>query len=76
MEIIKTRLQDSTDVMTGLLANETRLETFDDLADEIVKSIKNGNKLILYSNEIFTSHVLYYSGDIVGRFRKKVNGQL
>ncbi len=71
MDLIKTRIQDSIDVKTRLLTNEELLKTVDRLADEIVKAIKNGNKLILCGNGGSASDALHFAGEIVGRFQKE-----
>lgn len=71
--IIKDRIHDSIDVKQGVLQNEKLLNTVSDLADEIVKAVKNGNKLILCGNGGSASDALHFAGEIVGRFQKERN---
>lgn len=70
-ELIKTRIQDSIDVKSRLLNNEELLKIVENLADEIVKAIKSGNKLILCGNGGSASDALHFAGEIVGRFQKE-----
>lgn len=70
-ELITTLIQDSIDVKMGLLSDVVLLNTVENLADEIVKSIQNGNKLILCGNGGSASDSLHFAGEIVGRFQKE-----
>lgn len=70
-ELIKERIQDSIDVKMGLLGNEELLIIVEKLADEIVKAIKTGHKLVLCGNGGSASDALHFAGEIVGRFQKE-----
>ncbi len=70
-ELIKERIQDSINVKMGLLGNEKLLNTVENLADEIVKAISSGHKLVLCGNGGSASDALHFAGEIVGRFQKE-----
>lgn len=70
-ELIKARIQDSIDVKMGLLSNEELLYNVENLANEIVKAIQNGNKIVLCGNGGSASDALHFAGEIVGRFQKE-----
>ncbi len=70
-ELIRTRIQDSINVKAGLLDNKELLVTVEKLACEIVKSIQNGNKIVLCGNGGSASDALHFAGEIVGRFQKE-----
>ncbi len=70
-DLIKTRVQDSIDVKMDLLKNEQLLSTVEKVADEIVKTIESGHKLVLCGNGGSASDVLHFAGEIVGRFQKE-----
>jgi len=69
--LIKERIQNSINVKMRLLSNEELIKTVDDLSDEIVNAIKNGNKLVLCGNGGSASDALHFAGEIVGRFQKE-----
>lgn len=71
IEIVKKRIQDSIDVKSDLLLNETLLNTVSALADEIVACIRNGGKLVICGNGGSASDALHFAGEIVGRFVKE-----
>lgn len=71
IEIVKQRIQDSIDVKSDLLLNETLLNTVSALADEIVACIRNGGKLVICGNGGSASDALHFAGEIVGRFVKE-----
>lgn len=71
IEIVKQRIQDSIDVKSALLSNETLLKTVSALADEIVACIKNGGKLVICGNGGSASDALHFAGEVVGRFVKE-----
>ncbi len=72
-DIIKQRIRDSIDVKQSLLENEELLIKVEWLTNEIIKAIKNGNKLILCGNGGSASDALHFAGEIVGRFIKERN---
>lgn len=69
--VIKERIQDSITVKQEILADETLLEMVSSLADEIVNTIRAGNKLILCGNGGSAADALHFAGEIVGRFEKE-----
>lgn len=69
--VIKERIQDSIEVKQRLLQNKELLDTVSALANQIVKAIRNGNKLILCGNGGSASDALHFAGEIVGRFQKE-----
>ena len=71
IDLIKERMQDSINVKKILLGNEELLKTVENLANEIVRAIQNGNKLILCGNGGSASDALHFAGEIVGRFQKE-----
>lgn len=70
-DFIRKRIQDSIDLKKSLLLNETLLNTVESLADEIVKCIKGGHKLVICGNGGSASDSLHFAGEIVGRFQKE-----
>lgn len=70
---IKEDIQNSIDVKQTLLQNEEFINTVSDLSAEIIKAIRNGNKLVLCGNGGSASDALHFAGEIVGRFQKERN---
>lgn len=70
-KLIKERIQDSVNVKMGLLGNEELLNMVENLADEIVKAIKTGHKLVICGNGGSASDSLHFAGEIVGRFQRE-----
>ncbi len=70
-DLIKERILDSITIKKSLLDNEELLDTVEGLAEEIVKAIQNGNKLVLCGNGGSASDALHFAGEIVGRFQKE-----
>ncbi len=70
-DVIKERIKDSIDVKQKLLENEKLLEYISKLSDEMVRAIKNGNKIVLCGNGGSASDALHFAGEIVGRFQKE-----
>jgi len=68
---IKQRINESIELKRDLLENEVLLYSLDGLINEIVKSIKNGHKLVLCGNGGSASDALHFAGEIVGRFEMK-----
>ena len=71
--IITERIRDSISVKSALLSNEVLLNTVEQLSDEIIKSIRKGNKVILCGNGGSASDASHFAGEIVGRFQKERN---
>ena len=72
-ELIRERIQDSIKVKQSLLENSVLLNRVSDLADGIVRCIRNGGKLVLCGNGGSASDALHFAGEIVGRFQKERN---
>jgi len=70
-DLIKTRIQNSINLKEDLLQNNELLFCVENLANEIVKAIKNGKKIILCGNGGSASDALHFAGEIVGRFQKE-----
>lgn len=70
-EIVKQRISDSIAVKQQLLGNEELIIIIAALADEIVKCISNGGKLVICGNGGSASDALHFAGEIVGRFVKE-----
>lgn len=71
VEIVKQRISDSIAVKQQLLENEELINKVASLADEIVKCISVGGKLIICGNGGSASDALHFAGEIVGRFVKE-----
>jgi len=71
IEIVRQRISDSIAVKQQLLKNEELINTVATLADEIVKCISNGGKLVICGNGGSASDALHFAGEIVGRFVKE-----
>jgi len=71
IEIVRQRISDSIAVKQQLLKNEKLINTVATLADEIVKCISNGGKLVICGNGGSASDALHFAGEIVGRFVKE-----
>lgn len=70
-EIVKQRISDSIAVKQQLLENEDLIKKVASLADEIVKCIIGGGKLVICGNGGSASDALHFAGEIVGRFVKE-----
>lgn len=71
IEVVRQRISDSISVKQQLLNNEELINTVATLADEIVKCISNGGKLVICGNGGSASDALHFAGEIVGRFVKE-----
>lgn len=69
-DLICERLRDSIELKRRLLEDEALLETVSALADEIVKCLKNGGKLVLCGNGGSASDAMHFAGEIVGRYQE------
>lgn len=70
-EIVKQRISDSIAVKQQLVANEKLINKVAALANEIVKCISKGGKLVICGNGGSASDALHFAGEIVGRFIKE-----
>ena len=68
-ELIQRRIEQSVRVKQELLENETLLKNVEQMATQIVKALKAGNKLVLCGNGGSASDALHFAGEIVGRFQ-------
>lgn len=69
-DLICERLQDSIALKKSILEDRSLLEAISVLADEIVKCLKNGGKLVLCGNGGSASDAMHFAGEIVGRFQR------
>ena len=69
--IIRQRISDSIEAKQNLLSDDATLEVISFLAEEIVKCIRSGGKLVLCGNGGSASDALHFAGEIVGRFVKE-----
>lgn len=70
-ELVKQRIAESIAVKQQLLTNDMLISMVAALAEEIVKSISNGGKLVICGNGGSASDALHFAGEIVGRFVKE-----
>lgn len=70
-KLICERLRDSIEMKMRLLEDDVLLESVSDLADEIVKCLRNGGKLVLCGNGGSASDAMHFAGEIVGRFQRE-----
>jgi len=70
-ELVTQRIAESIAVKQQLLTNDMLISMVADLAEEIVKSISNGGKLVICGNGGSASDALHFAGEIVGRFVKE-----
>lgn len=71
--VIVKRIQDSIDVKSELLGNESVIKSIEELASVVAESIRSGNKIVLCGNGGSASDALHFAGEIVGRFQKERN---
>ena len=71
IEIVRQRISDSIAVKQQILENEGLINVVAALADEIVKCISKGGKLVICGNGGSASDALHFAGEIVGRFVKE-----
>lgn len=69
--IIKERLAESIEVKRNLINNTALLTNLSSLADEIIRAIQTGHKIVLCGNGGSASDALHFAGEIVGRFQKE-----
>lgn len=70
-DFITKRIQDSISVKKALLEKDNLLMDVANLANEIVKAISTGHKIVLCGNGGSASDALHFAGEIVGRFQKE-----
>lgn len=68
---IISRIEESIEVKQALIKNVELQSYLYNLVDEIVDSIRNGNKIVLCGNGGSASDALHFAGEIVGRFQKE-----
>lgn len=71
IELIRQRIGDSIEVKQQLLGNSQLIQTVAELANEIVRCIAGGGKLVICGNGGSASDALHFAGEIVGRFAKE-----
>ncbi len=70
-ELVIQRFKDSIYVKEQNIKDEKLVDMISKIADELAKTIKNGNKLIVCGNGGSASDALHFAGEIVGRFQKE-----
>lgn len=68
-EIILKHIQETIDVQKTLLINNILLNNLSALAEEIIKCIQSGGKLVICGNGGSASDALHFAGEIVGRYQ-------
>lgn len=69
-KLICKRIEDSIRLKQSLMEDRELLKTVEDLADEIVRCLKSGGKLVLCGNGGSASDASHFAGEIVGRFQR------
>lgn len=69
--LIIERINESIKVKQKLLDEESLLMSLDQLADQMVMSIKNSKKIVLCGNGGSASDAIHFAAEIVGRFEKE-----
>lgn len=69
--MIKKRFQESIEVKTNILQDDSLIHLINDLAGAITESIQNGGKLLLCGNGGSASDALHTAGELVGRFQQE-----
>lgn len=70
-DIIMQRIRESIEAKEYLLKDEKILRAIEALSEEIIKAIRNGNKLVICGNGGSASDALHFAGEIVGRFQRE-----
>ena len=70
-ELIVQRFKDSIALKEQNINDDALISTVVQIADEMTKVIRRGNKLIICGNGGSASDALHFAGEIVGRFQKE-----
>ena len=70
-ELVLQRFKDSITVKEQNMRDEELVSTIVQIAQELTKVIKAGNKLVLCGNGGSASDALHFAGEIVGRFERE-----
>ena len=70
-ELVLQRFKDSITVKEQNMRDEELVSTIVQVAQELTKVIKVGNKLVLCGNGGSASDALHFAGEIVGRFERE-----
>lgn len=70
-KLISERIRDSIELKQRILADTDLLENVSELSNEIVKSLRDGGKLVLCGNGGSASDAAHFAGEIVGRFQRE-----
>lgn len=68
--LIRTRIQESIDVKSAILADDVFLEKIQAASDLVKTAITNGNKVMICGNGGSASDALHIAGEFVGKFQK------
>ena len=69
--IIKQEIQESINVKQSLLRDEQLITSVRQAAEAMIKSLKNGGKIITCGNGGSASDALHIAGELLGRFQKE-----
>ena len=72
-KIICEKIKESIDVKKSLLENKEIIKEINNVAFEIINTLKNNGKIVLCGNGGSASDALHFAGEIVGRFQKERN---
>jgi len=68
-ESIKKQIQDSIDVKTSIINDDTLVELIENASNEIINCYKNGHMLLLCGNGGSAADAQHIAGEMVARFR-------
>ncbi len=73
MQLIRDRIKDSIEVKTKILEDEHLIGLIGQAADEVIKSLASGGKVLLCGNGGSASDAMHIAGELVGRFQQERN---
>ena len=69
-DIIKNQLQEAQQVLSDFIADEKNIKAIENAADLLVKSFKNGGKVISCGNGGSMADAIHFAEELTGRFRE------
>ena len=69
-EFVRQIFQESHDVLTQFMTDETKLSAISQAGTQMVEAIKNGNKIISCGNGGSMSDAMHFAEELTGRFRE------
>lgn len=70
-ELIIQRFNESIELKKKIINDEILIKRIVLVADELIKAIKRGNKLIICGNGGSASDALHFAGELLGKFQKE-----